>query len=127
MPGAGTVRSTANDLAVFLKACMGVTRTPLSAALARLRQTRRPTNIAGTQAGLGWYITSHGGEEIAWKTGLSGGCNTYVGFSTRRQRGAILLSNFLWRPLDTGTINLGLKLIDAALPPQDFGALNSSA
>jgi CubicO group peptidase (beta-lactamase class C family) len=126
IPGAGTVRTNANDLSVFLQACMGLQRTPLNAALARLRETRRPTNLAGTQAGLGWYITSRGSEEIAWKTGLSGGCNTYVGFSTHRRRGAILLSNFLWRPLDTGTINLGMKLIDPGFYPRDFGALNSS-
>ena len=126
MPGAGTVRTNANDLTVFLKACMGVTRTPLSASLTRLRETRRPTNLAGTQAGLGWYITASGSDEIAWKTGLSGGCNTYVGFSARRRRGAILLSNFLWRPLDTGTINLGMQLIAPDFNPRDFGALNSS-
>ena len=93
---------------------------------ARLREMRRPTNLAGTQAGLGWYITSSGSEEIAWKTGLSGGCNTFVGFSTRRRRGAILLSNFLWRPVDTGTIKLGMKLIEPGFYPRDFGALNSS-
>jgi CubicO group peptidase (beta-lactamase class C family) len=125
MPGAGVVRTNAKDLTVFLKACMGHEPTPLSASLTRLRETRRPTNLAGTQAGLGWYITSSGSDEIAWKTGLSGGCNTYVGFSTRRRRGAILLSNFLWRPLDTGTINLGMKLIDPGFYPRDFGALNS--
>jgi serine-type D-Ala-D-Ala carboxypeptidase/endopeptidase len=127
LPGAGTVRTNAEDLTVFLKACMGLKRTPFGASLERLRKTRRPTTLAGTETGLGWYVTSDEEGEIVWKSGLSGGCNTYVGFSPRRRRGAIVLSNFLWRPIDTGTINLGMKLIDPDFQPRDFGALYASA
>ena len=127
MPGAGTVRSNAKDLTVFLKACMGLAQTPLSASLARLLETRRPTSLAGTDAGLGWFITSDEKEEIVWKSGLSGGCNTFIGFSTQRRRGALVLSNFLWRPIDEGTINIGMKLINPDFHPGDFNALYSNS
>src|SRR6185295_6790784 len=60
MPGAGCVRSTANDLARFVKACMGMTRTRLRPVLAQMTQTQRPTSLAGTNAGMGWYVTSTG-------------------------------------------------------------------
>jgi CubicO group peptidase (beta-lactamase class C family) len=123
MPGAGTVRSSVNDLAVFLKACMGLSKTSLSASISQLRQTRRPTPLAGTDAGLGWFITSGRDEEIVWKSGLSGGCNTFVGYSTRHGRGALVLSNFLWQPIDKGTINLGLNLINRKLELGDSGLL----
>jgi len=123
MPGAGYARSTANNLAVFMKACMGLTKTPLREPLARLLGTRKTTPLAGTDVGLGWFISSDGKEEIAWKSGLSGGCNTFIGFSTRRRRGAVLLSNFLWRPIDSGTINMGIKMINPDFPPVDFHAL----
>jgi|HubBroStandDraft_1064217.scaffolds.fasta_scaffold15068_2 D-alanyl-D-alanine-carboxypeptidase/D-alanyl-D-alanine-endopeptidase len=128
MPGAGYVRSTASDLTIFLKACMGLAPTPLSAPLGRLLATRKATPLAGTDVGLGWFVSSFDGkedgkEEIAWKSGLSAGCNTFIGFSTNRRRGAVLLSNFLWQPIDAGTINLGIKLINPDFPAIDFHAL----
>jgi CubicO group peptidase (beta-lactamase class C family) len=127
LPGAGTVRTSANDLTVLLKACMGLTHTPLDTSIARLRGTRRATPLAGTSAGLGWFISSHQNEEIVWKSGQSGGCNTFIGFSTRSRRGAIVLSNFLWQPIDAGTIALGMKLINRDFPASDFSALYSNA
>src|SRR5262249_24743884 len=106
--GGGAFRSSARDLTVFLKACMGLKPTPLSAAMSRLVETRTPTLLAGTEAALGWFITSADDEEYVWKTGMSGGCNTFIGFSKRHRRGATVLSNFQWRPIDQGTINLGM-------------------
>lgn len=123
MPGAGCARSTANNLAGFVKACLGLTKTPLREPLARLLGTRKTTPLAGTDVGLGWFISSDGKEEIAWKSGLSAGCNTFIGFSTRRRRGAVLLSNFLWQPIDSGTINMGIKMINPDFPPVDFRTL----
>lgn len=123
MPGAGYVRSTANNLTIFLRACMGLTQSQLSAPIKRLLETRKPTPLAGTDVGLGWFISSDGKEEIAWKSGLSAGCNTFIGFSTKRRRGALLLSNFLWQPIDAGTINLGIKMINPDFHSVDFHAL----
>ena len=123
IPGAGCARSTANNLTAFLKACMGLGRILLRAPLARLIATRRPTPLAGTDVGLGWFISTDGKEEIAWKSGLSAGCNTFIGFSTKRRRGAVLLSNFLWQPIDAGTINMGIKMINPDFPTVDFHAL----
>jgi CubicO group peptidase (beta-lactamase class C family) len=123
MPGAGCALSSANDLTRFLKACMGITRTGLSASLAKLTHTVRPTSLPGTNAGMGWYITSTGDDEIVWKSGLSLGCNTFMGYSRRERRGAVLMSNFLWRPLDAGTISLGMKLIKPSFRAPDFDVL----
>jgi hypothetical protein len=54
---------------------------------------------------------------------LSTGCSTFIGFSTKRRRGAVLLSNFLWQPIDAGTINMGLKMTNPDFPSVDFHAL----
>jgi serine-type D-Ala-D-Ala carboxypeptidase/endopeptidase len=123
MPGMGCVRSSARDLTVFLKASMGLVRSPLREPLARLVETRRPTSLAGTDAGLGWFMTSDKGEKIVWKSGLSGGCNTFIGFSPQTRRGALVLSNFLWQPIDAGTIGTGMKMIKPDFHPVDFNAL----
>jgi CubicO group peptidase (beta-lactamase class C family) len=123
MPGAGYARSTASDLTVFVKANMGLIASPLRDPLKRMIAVRRPTSLAGTSAGLGWYVTSDGNQEIVWKSGLSGGCNTFIGFSPQGRRGAVLLSNFLWRPIDAGTIDLGVRMIKPDFHPVDFNKL----
>jgi len=109
------------------RVCIAPAQTPLGASFARLLETRRPTPLAGTNAGLGWFITSDEKEKIIWKSGLSGGCNTYLGFSTQKRRGALVLSNFLWRPIDEGTIHIGMKLINPDFHPGDFNALYSNS
>jgi D-alanyl-D-alanine-carboxypeptidase/D-alanyl-D-alanine-endopeptidase len=123
LQGAGAVRASVNDVTVLLKACMGLVHAPLSGSLARLLETRRPTNLAGTDAGLGWFISSDGKEEIAWKSGLTGGFNTFIGFSTQRRRGALVLSNFVWQPLDVGTTAMGMKLIRPGFDPGDLKSI----
>jgi serine-type D-Ala-D-Ala carboxypeptidase/endopeptidase len=47
LAGAAAVRSTANDLAVLLEACLGRRQMPLRTPLARLPETRRPTDVPG--------------------------------------------------------------------------------
>jgi serine-type D-Ala-D-Ala carboxypeptidase/endopeptidase len=123
LPGAGYARSTANDLSVFLKACLGLVHTPLSGPLARLLEAQRPTGLPGTNAGMGWFITAHEDGQIVWKSGLSGGCNTFIGYSPQRRRGAVLLSNFLWQPIDSGMIAMGVKLIAPDFHSVDFNAV----
>jgi CubicO group peptidase (beta-lactamase class C family) len=121
--GAGDMRSTAKDLTVFLKANMGLVHTSLP--LQRMRDTRRPTDLPGTDAALGWFVTTDKGEQIVWKTGLGAGFNTFIGFSPQRRRGAILLANFFWLPIDSGTINMGAKLIKPDFSPVNFDLLYS--
>jgi D-alanyl-D-alanine-carboxypeptidase/D-alanyl-D-alanine-endopeptidase len=121
MPGMASLCSNGKDLATFLKACMGAS--PLRGPLARLTQTRRPTSLAGTQAGLGWFITTDGGEQIVWKTSLGSGCNTFIGFSPRRRRAAVVLTNFLWLPIDAGTTRIGMKMIKPDFRDVNFRTL----
>jgi CubicO group peptidase (beta-lactamase class C family) len=123
MPGAGCARSTARDLVAFVQAHMELIASPLRDAMKRMIDVRRPTSLAGTSAGLGWFITSDGTDEIVWKSGLSGGCSTFIGFSPQSRRGAVLLSNFLWRPIDVGTIDLGVRMIKPDFHPVDFNRL----
>jgi serine-type D-Ala-D-Ala carboxypeptidase/endopeptidase len=123
LQGAGAVRASVDDVTVFLKACMGLVHAPLSGSISRLLETRRPTNLAGTDAGLGWFISSDGKEEIAWKSGLTGGFNAFIGFSTQRRRGALVLSNFVWQPLDVGTTAMGMNLIRPGFDPGDLKSI----
>lgn len=123
LQGMGAVRSSAKDLTVFLKACMRLVPTPLSATLDRLLETRKHTSLPGTDVGLGWFISADDKDEIVWKSGVTGGFKTFVAFSMRTRRGAAVLSNFLWSPIDD---DLGIQFVDPDFHPGDFKALYSN-
>ncbi len=123
LTGAGAARSSIRDVIQFLKVSMRLKHTPLDTAMARLIETRKPTPVAGTQAALGWYITASNDNEIVWKTGLSNGCNIFIGYSTRSRRGAIVFSNFIWQPIDEGTTKMGMKMIDPRFDPGNLTSL----
>jgi len=128
LAGAYAAKSTANDLTVLLEACLGRRQTPLEPAVLRLLETRRPTGLPGHATGLGWFISSNDFDEIAWKTGLNGGFNAFIGFSTSSHRGSIALSNAA--PNFTGpsgsthnALPVGFGLINPDFRPQPVGAL----
>jgi D-alanyl-D-alanine-carboxypeptidase/D-alanyl-D-alanine-endopeptidase len=111
--GAGALRSTANDLCVFLEACMGQRDTALSPALAALLQVQRPGYNSFTDAALGWFVTKARDDEIVSKEGGTGGTCSVIGYSPRSRQGAVLLSN-------AGYLNsvndIGLHLVNPAFP-----------
>jgi CubicO group peptidase (beta-lactamase class C family) len=115
LAGTGAVRSTANDLTVFLEACLGRRQTPLQLALRRLLETRRPADMRGLEAGLGWFISHDHGDEIVWKDGGTGGFATFIGFSSPARQGAIALSNVMWTS-GSNVDDLGMHLINPGFP-----------
>ena len=117
LAGAGAVRSTANDLTVFLEACLGRRPTPFGPALAKLleirRQIGRPASEHAVEVGLGWFISRGYGDEIVWKDGGSGGFSAFIGFSPNVGQGCIVLSNAAnWHYLD----DIGMHLINSDFP-----------
>jgi hypothetical protein len=64
-------------------------------------------------------FSSNHGDEIAWKSGATGGFLTFIGFSTSSHRGSIVLSNS-FRHDPSG---LGLDLINPDFRPKAIGAL----
>ncbi len=94
IPGAGALRSTANDLLTFLEAVLGFTQTPLSAAmraqLAERRATGRPN---GDQQALGWLVSQVQGCEIAWHVGRTIGGHAFIGADVARRVGVVVLGN----------------------------------
>src|SRR5215469_8212825 len=128
LAGAYAAKSTANDLTVLLEACLGRRKTPLEPAVRRLLETRRPTGLPGHATGLGWFISSNDDDEIAWKSGVNGGFNAFIGFSMSSHRGSIALSNAAANtnsPKDPShnALPLGFGLINPNFRLQPFGAL----
>jgi serine-type D-Ala-D-Ala carboxypeptidase/endopeptidase len=91
--GAGALRSSANDVLTFLAANLGYVRTPLSAAMARMR-TVQADGMDNFKMGLGWQIEQVDGIEVVWKGGATYGSRTYSGFDPKSRVGVVVLSNY---------------------------------
>ncbi|MFJ6622907.1 serine hydrolase domain-containing protein [Kitasatospora sp. NPDC091335] len=105
VPGMGGLRSTAADLAVFLRAQLTAGRepdAPLAPAIALTRETRHRVNpFAWTH--LGWLghrlHTQQGGHLQIWHNGGTGGFRSFVAFDPEKQVGVVVLANTR-RPAD---------------------------
>ncbi|MBV8503490.1 MAG: serine hydrolase [Paucibacter sp.] len=106
LSGAGSLRSTANDMLRYLKANMGVAQSPASAAM-RLAQTPRlDARETGGRIGLAWMTTDKG---IVWHNGGTGGYRSFIGWSADRRHGVVVLTNSL-----VSVDDFGFAVLDAA-------------
>ena len=112
LAGAGALRSTLNDLFKFLEAYQGTRDTPLAVAMKMTLSLRRPREQQRDVA-MGWFTSSRFDDEVIWKDGGTGGYATFVGYSTRTQKAAILLSNANDYAANT---SLALNMINPAYP-----------
>jgi serine-type D-Ala-D-Ala carboxypeptidase/endopeptidase len=80
MPGAGALRSSANDLLIFLAAIMNYTKNPLAGAQKTALTITRPTDWPFWSTGLGWDIDASGGSKIISKGGDTAGFSTFIGY-----------------------------------------------
>jgi D-alanyl-D-alanine-carboxypeptidase/D-alanyl-D-alanine-endopeptidase len=113
LPGAGALRSTANDMLTFLAANLGYTKSPLAPAMAAMLKVRRPTGMPGVEIALGWHVSTRDGREIIWHNGGTGGYRSFIGFDPKRRVGVVALSN---AETATGVDDIGQHLLDASAP-----------
>jgi CubicO group peptidase (beta-lactamase class C family) len=91
--GAGSLRSSANDLLSFLACFVGLKESPLAPAMASMLTTRRPG--PGFQQALGWWIVSlkEGDPGFVFHGGQTSGFASSVGFDPQTHVGVVVLSN----------------------------------
>jgi len=109
MPAAGSVRSSAADLAAFLRACLSPGPDPPGPALAL---AQRPVHRVNRRLsiGFGWLIvTPPGKSPVVWHNGGTWGFGSFAAFSPERARAVAVLSNTA-RSVD----RLGWRLLDEA-------------
>jgi len=92
LAGAGAIRSTAQDMATFLAAAVGLTHTPLDSAF-RLTEAIEFDAGPGMRIGLGWHVIGPDSSDVIWHNGGTGGYHTFIGFDPRRKIGVVVLSN----------------------------------
>jgi CubicO group peptidase (beta-lactamase class C family) len=95
LPGDGGLRSSVNDLLKYLSAEMGLTASPLSAAMARTQAPRHPTDQDNQEVGLGWIISTHKNtnNNVIWHDGGTSGYMSWISFNKHARRGVVVLSN----------------------------------
>jgi D-alanyl-D-alanine-carboxypeptidase/D-alanyl-D-alanine-endopeptidase len=94
LPGAGALRSTANDLLTFVSAAMGLTDTPLHAAMNSMLRVYGPIQPGAEQANI-WAWNTSNGIRVVQKGGETGGFFSYIGFNPATRTGVVVLSNAL--------------------------------
>jgi D-alanyl-D-alanine-carboxypeptidase/D-alanyl-D-alanine-endopeptidase len=94
IPGAGALRSTANDLLTFLAAELGLVDTPLKAAMSAQLTPRWATGRSDFDLqALGWGVSTHRDGEVAWHVGRTTGFRCFFGFDPARGAGVVVLGN----------------------------------
>jgi CubicO group peptidase (beta-lactamase class C family) len=102
LAGTGAIRSTARDMLRYLKANMGIDRSPLLAAMKLAQQPRRDMDRT-TRIGLAWRISDKG---VIWHPGMPWGYRSFVGFTSDGKRGVVILSNTAAHADDLGFATL---------------------
>jgi D-alanyl-D-alanine-carboxypeptidase/D-alanyl-D-alanine-endopeptidase len=133
--GAGGLRSTMNDMLIFLAANMdavknvdaakstdGVKPPPAKAspgagagaaalrpAMTAVLANRRPTGSPNLDIALGWHVLkTPSGREIVWHNGGTGGFRSYLAFDPANDIGVVMLSN---TSTPRGVDDIGLHLL----------------
>ena len=105
--GAGALRSTVNDMLMFIEANLGVRQSPLRAAIEATHRSQRSFGPPNMDIGLGWLLRTQHGRTIAWHNGGTGGYRSFLGFDAASGTGVVVLSNAARSPDD-----LGFHLLD---------------
>ena len=107
LAGAGAIRSTGNDMLRYLKANMGINKTPLNAAMT-LAHAPRLDSLPHMRIGLAWMTTDKG---IVWHNGMTGGYASFIGFTADGTRGVVVLTNAM-----ISVDDLGFAALDDSAP-----------
>lgn len=116
LAGAGGLLSNADDLFTFLEHALGIRSSPLSSALASTREVQQNLGVAGSDIGLGWFISRVGNRTITMHDGATMGQSALIALDHERQIGVVALSN-----ARTHTYTSGLDLaLNVLIPARAF-------
>jgi CubicO group peptidase (beta-lactamase class C family) len=104
LAGAGAIRSTTADMLKFLAANMGLSHSPLDAAMQLSHQVQFK-NPNGADVALGWHWIRD--RKLIWHNGGTAGYHAYAAFNPEKKIGIVVLANSAVGQVDA----LGLALV----------------
>jgi CubicO group peptidase (beta-lactamase class C family) len=108
--GAGFIKSSLNDMFLYLEANLGLVDTPLKDAIDLTHQPQFRQGSLG-DIGLAWYIQQlDDGQTIVYHGGGTAGYDTYLGFNKAGSTGAIVLFN---ARIDESVLVVGEQVLKA--------------
>jgi serine-type D-Ala-D-Ala carboxypeptidase/endopeptidase len=97
MPGAGAMRSTANDLAKYVAANLGLVKSDLTPLIQQMQVIRHQDDtIQFGKTAMPWYDQATydpSGSQLLGHGGGTGGFASFIGLDTKQRRGVVVLSN----------------------------------
>jgi CubicO group peptidase (beta-lactamase class C family) len=102
----GALRSTVEDMLLYVKANMTPSQTELSKAIDLTHQITYNKDI---KLGLGWHVIVVDGVQYYFHDGATYGCSSFMAFNMERKLGVVVLSNSAISTNDLG-VNLIKKL-----------------
>ena len=109
--GAGALRSTASDMAKFVAANLGLSKTPISDSIAEAQKVRRTFEGSPVKISFNWITTKSGGRDIIWHNGGTGGYRTFVGMDMDQKKGVFVATNSA-----DSVDDLGFHLLNSDVP-----------
>jgi CubicO group peptidase (beta-lactamase class C family) len=112
LAGAGALRSTVNDMLIYVRANADSISVPLGRVLATTHVQRRPGPTANLSIGLAWHrLRTPSGRTIVWHNGGTGGYRTFAGYEEASGLGVVVLANSA-----VSVDDIGMHLLDASMP-----------
>ncbi len=112
--GAGAIKSTINDMAIYLVANMFERPTPLEDIIKFAQRPRHDADL-GMKIGLAWHIMKDG--STVWHNGGTGGFRSFIGFDSKRMTGVVVLSNSAGEVVDPIGVNILKMLVNEPMSP----------
>ncbi|HMG89199.1 MAG TPA: serine hydrolase [Chryseolinea sp.] len=110
LAGAGAIRSSTYDMLKFLAANLGLTKSPLQAAMNMTHQVRHE-KAGNMRVGLAWHIAKGKNGDVIWHNGGTGGYRTFAGFVKETSMGVVVLTNS-----SAGADDIGFHLLNPDSP-----------
>jgi serine-type D-Ala-D-Ala carboxypeptidase/endopeptidase len=111
LTGAGSLRSSGNDLLKFLAANLDLNPSPINASLQKTHLIQRQTDSPNMAIALGWHVFNLKGTEVICHEGGTGGFRSFIGFSKKLRLGIVVLGNS-----ENDVSDLGFHLLDSRSP-----------
>jgi len=91
LAGAGAIKSSTHDMALYLAA--NINGTPLADAIILSRMQSIDFGADGPKIGLAWLQKEYSKGTYYWHNGGTGGFRTFIGFDPKNKKGMVILEN----------------------------------